>query len=502
MFSKHPAARESFIIFWLGLSSGLPILLVFGTLSIWLREAGVERATIGFLSWAALSYGFKFVWAPLVDSLRIPWLGERLGQRRSWMLVAQIMVIGCLVWMASWDPTDGHFELTMLALGAVMLAFWSATQDIVIDAYRIDFAPVDHQPLIAGVAVAGYRVGMILAGAGLLEVTTLLEPTDTYRYLVWSVGYLSMAALMLIGLTTTLLVREPVVNRAAIVSRETSDNLRLLAHFLLVACAFVAAFVFFGGLPWIMSASDNLIVGFLLQALRFSGSLACAFVFARLLSFTGLLPVERFDTIYIAPFRDFVSRYGKWALWLILVICSYRVADIVMGVMAKVFYTDMGYSKELIGRISFGFGLLVTIAGGVLGGVLALNWGLMRVFLLGAILSAASNLVFVYVASLPQPEPLALVAAIIVDNLSGGLAGAAAVAFLSSLVNRSFSATQYAAFTSMTVLLPKLFAGYSGAIVDATSYSLFFTLSALTGVPVVLLILWIWKPYNQLVRDK
>nr|MBX2807586.1 MFS transporter [Cellvibrionaceae bacterium] len=163
--------RNVVTLFVLGISSGLPILLVFGTLSVWLREAGVERATIGFLSWAGLSYGFKFVWAPLIDSIAIPWLTRRFGRRRAWMLLSQGFIIIALLFMAAMDPAASTQNFILLAAGAVLLGFASATQDIVIDAYRIDIASANYQPLLAGVAVAGYRVGMLFAGAGVLEIS-------------------------------------------------------------------------------------------------------------------------------------------------------------------------------------------------------------------------------------------------------------------------------------------------------------------------------------------
>lgn len=498
-----PALRRSLVILWLGIASGLPYLLIFGTLSIWLREAGVERSTIGFLSWAALSYGFKFIWAPLVDSLRLPFLAQRLGQRRSWLIVAQCCVILSLVWMSLWDPSSGRLGLVCLAIGAVMLGFSAATQDIVIDAYRIDFAPAVEQPLLAGTAVAGYRVGMLFAGAGALELTSIFGVEGSYSFLSWSLAYLCMAALMGTSILCTLVIKEPEVDRSHIRRSGTAaSNFGLLLHFLILVVVFIVGFMLLGQLstPW--SSVDLLasrLGSFVFEVLRFSGAISIVLLVAPLVNRLHLVPSEQVRVIYIEPFADFFHRFGKLAIWLLCLICIYRVADIVMGVMAQVFYTDMGYSRELIGRISFGFGLIVTILGGILGGVLALRWGVMPMFLLGAILAAGSNLVFVYVAYLDEPLVSALVAAIVVDNLSGGLAGAMAVAFLSSLINREFSATQYAAFTSLTVLLPKLLAGYSGVIVDAGGYPLFFILTASLGIPVVLLILYIWKPYKRLL---
>lgn len=502
LMRNTPALRRSLVILWLGIASGLPYLLIFGTLSIWLREAGVERSTIGFLSWAALSYGFKFIWAPLIDSLRLPFLADRLGQRRSWLLVAQSCVILSLVWMSLWDPSSGNLGLVCLAIGAVLLGFSAATQDIVIDAYRIDFAPAVEQPLLAGTAVAGYRVGMLFAGAGALELTAIFGVEGSYSFLSWSLAYLCMAALMSTSILCTLLIKEPDVDRSHLRQGVAASNLGLLLHFLILVVIFVVGFMLLGQLSGLWSSVeilDSRLGSFVYEVLRFSGAIAVVLLAAPLVNRLHLVPSDLVRVIYIEPFADFFHRFGKLAIWLLCLICIYRVADIVMGVMAQVFYTDMGYSRELIGRISFGFGLIVTIMGGILGGILALRWGVLPMFLLGAILAAGSNLVFVYVAYLEEPLVSALVMAIVVDNLSGGLAGAMAVAFLSSLINREFSATQYAAFTSLTVLLPKLLAGYSGVIVDAGGYPLFFILTASLGLPVVLLILYIWKPYKKLV---
>lgn len=483
-------------LFFLGVSSGLPLLLVFGTLSVWLREAGVERATIGFLSWAALSYGFKFVWAPAVDSLRLPFLSNMLGRRRSWIFLSQIIVIISLLWMSSWDPQISETNLILLALGAVLLGFASATQDIVIDAYRIDIAPDNQQALLAGVAIAGYRVGMLFAGAGALEISAMFSEEGVYSYHSWQIAYLCMAAFMLIGIATTFLVREPTI----LITREPiANNLKLFAHFLLVVCSFVFGFIVLGQLIDLVQG-NNALINFLLSALRLICSLAIAVFIGKSLCNSGLLGHKEFEDVYVSPFVDFFTRYGKLALWLILVICLYRTADIVMGVMAKVFYTDMGYSKIQISRISFAFGTIVSLIGGVFGGVLALRYGIIKILMLGAVTSAASNLIFIYLANLSEPSSTALTMAIIGDNLSGGLAGGVGVAFLSSLVNKQFSASQYAAFSSITLLFPKLLAGYSGQIVDFAGYSAFFAITAGMGVPVILLILFIWKPYSQIIK--
>ena len=479
----------------LGISSGLPILLVFGTLSVWLREAGIERATIGFLSWAGLSYAFKFVWAPAVDNLQLPWLGKMLGRRRAWMLLAQLMIIVALVWMSQWNPQSSHHHLLLLVCGAVLLGFASATQDIVIDAYRIDIAPNQQQALLAGVAIAGYRIGMLFAGAGALEISAWFSADKHYDFHAWQIAYLCMSGFMLIGVGTCLLIREPDTCHNSV---QVKNHLRLFIHFILVAGAFAGGFVLFDAILDYLRPEHH-VYAFLLAMLRLVAALSVATVTGKYLCSTGLVSRPEFRQVYISPFIDFFKRYGKLALWLILVICLYRTSDIVMGVMAKVFYVDMGYSKEQISRISFTFGTIVSLLGGILGGVLAYRFGILKILLLGAVSAALSNLIFIYLAKLPEPSSLALILAISGDNLSGGLAGGAAVAFLSSLVNRQFSASQYAAFSAITLLFPKLLAGYSGQIIDASGYPAFFAITALMGLPVVILILYIWRPYLRAI---
>ncbi len=493
--------RDVIVILLLGMASGLPYLLVFGTLSVWLVEAGIERATIGFLSWSLLAYGFKFIWSPLIDSLPIPWLSNRFGRRRSWLLVAQSMIVAALLLMAIADPIDKQ-QLIVLAIGAIWLAFASATQDIVIDAYRIDLATPKYQALFAGTAISGYRIGMVLASAGVLEISNAFD-TEGYTVLGWQIAYSAMAAIMCLAALLTLAIREPDIVNPLFYSN--NQRATTLLHFALMVAAFIIAFVIYKTwfvlpeLTW--STGSRGLVHFGYEVLGLVMALTCAIASGRLLIKIGLLNQADFSRIYIQPFSDFFKRYGRFALWLLLLICFYRISDIVMGKMAKVFYYEMGYSKAIIGRVSFGFGIVVSLTGGVLGGLLAYHFGILRILLLGAILAAASNLVFVILANLATPSTTALCLAIVADNLSGGLASAAAVAFMSSLVNREFSATQYAAFTSITQLLPSLIAGYSGQIVDAIDYPAFFILTAAMGVPVIFLIVKIWKNYRQLSID-
>ena len=490
---------HSVAIFLLGISSGIPYLLVFGTLSAWTAKAGIDRATIGFLSWVSLAYAFKFVWAPLADNLPLPLLTSRLGKRRSWIFFSQILILIALLWMSLWDPSESQFHLVLLVGGAILLAFSSATQDIVIDAYRIEVATKDQQALLAGLFVPGYRVGMILAGVGLFEVVGLLEPENSYDASAWQLGYRCMAVAMLIGVITTFLIKEP---KTSINAEQKASPGRLFTHFIFVVIVFVVLFVVIAQLKQQITPEFSRPIEFLFQAFRLGLALSGALITGRLLCQIGLLQTSEFRQVYVSPFSDFFGRFGSLAVMLLLVICFYRTADIVMGVMAKVFYVDMGYTIREIGRITFVFGTLVTLAGGVVGGLLTLRFGIMRMLMAGAVCSALSNLIFVVLANQPGPSVTLLTAAIIADNLSGGLATAVGVAFLSSLTAKKFGATQYAAFVSVTLLFPSLIAGYSGSMIEAVGYSWFFTITAIMGVPVLVLICLIWRPYNQLMSEQ
>ncbi|MGL4349602.1 MAG: MFS transporter, partial [Plesiomonas shigelloides] len=200
-----------FILFAMGFSSGLPLLLVFGTLSFWLREADVSLTEIGYMSWVALAYGVKWLWAPLVDRMPLPLLSTLLGRRRSWMFFSQLLIAAALVGMAYCDPKS---ELVQLALFALLVAFASATQDIVIDAYRIESAPERLQAALAASYMTGYRLAMIMAGAGALALAAWFGSNSEYDYVGWQTTYLVMAGLMTLGVITTLFCHEPDIDLA------------------------------------------------------------------------------------------------------------------------------------------------------------------------------------------------------------------------------------------------------------------------------------------------
>ena len=399
----------------LGFSAGLPLLLVLGTLSFWLREAGIDRTTIGYLSWVGLAYAFKWVWAPLVDRLPLPGLTRRLGRRRSWLLLSQLLIAAGLLGMASQNP---QLALTPMVWSALVVAFGSATQDIALDAYRIESASMQEQAALAATYQTGYRLAMIWAGAGVLWVATLAQGEQLgYAVRAWQVAYSVMAACMVVGIVTVLLSPEP-QPRPLPPSRSVQE--------------------------WLHSA-------------------------------------------LVAPFADFIARY-RWQAALVLgLIAVYRISDVVMGIMANPFYVDMGYTKAQVAAVTKIYGVLMTLLGAFVGGAMAMRWGVMRVLMLGALLSASSNLLFAWLAG-QAPTTVGLTLVVSADNLAGGIASAAFIAYLSSLTNVQYSATQYALFSSMMLLAPKWLAGFSGQFVDAYGYSPFFISTAALGLPVLVLV--------------
>ncbi|MBU6503963.1 MAG: AmpG family muropeptide MFS transporter, partial [Burkholderiales bacterium] len=371
-----------------------------------------------------LAYAFKWVWAPLVDRLPIPVLTRLLGRRRSWLLLAQAAIIAGLVAMSFNDP---QAALQPVVWGALAVAFGSATQDIALDAFRIESANVERQGALAAAYQTGYRLAMIWAGAGVLWIAARAEGASAaqvaahaaanYQHGAWQTAYQVMAASMLLGVLTVLFSPEP-----ARIALPPAKNLA----------------------EWLQGA-------------------------------------------LVEPFADFIRRYRWQAALILALIAIYRISDVVMGIMANPFYVDMGYTKDEVAAVTKIFGVIMTLAGAFVGGSISVRWGVMRVLMLGAILSAASNLLFAWLAS--QGHDLrALIAVISADNLSSGIASAAFIAYLSSLTNVNYSATQYALFSSMMLLLPKFLAGFSGNYVDAFGYPQFFTMTALLGLPVLLLV--------------
>jgi PAT family beta-lactamase induction signal transducer AmpG len=425
---RHPRVLA---MLFLGFSAGLPFMLVFSTLSAWLREVGIERATIGMLSWVGIIYSIKFFWAPVVDRLPLPVLHRLLGRRRSWMLLAQIGIAVGLFNMAHLDPV-GH--LGAMAALALLVAFSSATQDVAIDAWRIEAAPPPMQGVMAAAYQLGYRIAIMVGSAGALWVAA------DYG---WTASYTAMAAMVGVGLLTTLVIAEPepsVERQTLAQEQRVIDWLERKAHW-----------------P---------------ESLRQVGSW-----------FVGAV---------VCPFLDFFTRYGtKLAVLMLAFIASYRLTDFTMGVMANPFYLDVGYTLKEIAAVAKLFGLVSSIVGVVLGGVAVARLGNVKSLAFGSLAVIASNLMFMTLAFQDSPSLTGLAIVVSADNLAMGIAGTALIAYLSSLTTASYTATQYALFSSMYALPGKLLMGTSGFVVDAIGYPWFFVYTSCLGVPALVLLYFI-----------
>lgn len=494
--------KPVWIMLFLGFSAGIPILLIFSSLSLWLREAGVERSTVTYFSWAVLGYSFKFLWAPLVDKIPIPLLTSLLGRRRSWLLLSQFAIMASIVLMAFTDPQNG---LRAMAVAAILLGFSSATHDVALDAFRIESAVPRLQAILSSTYIAGYRTGMIVAGAGALYLAEGFGSSkEIYSYLAWQKTYLIMAATILVGVFTTLIIKEP-DSVGKEYDFETLDYFRFLLTFLASIAAFVLVLSQMPEVPKLFEGGVQKLFNFVFYGFEFVTALVVAFLTALLFKRTGLVNETLVNQGYVEPIKDFFARYGKLAVWVLLLVGFYRISDIVLGVITNVFYQDMGYSKSEIATVSKFFGVFMTISGSFIGGIVALRIGVMRALLIAAILVVITNLLFIWLTNvgsnfsywtIPLIEarmPKELTVVIIFDNLVQGMSLAAFIAWLSSLTNVSFTATQYAIFSSLMTLLPKFLGGYSGSLVDMFGYSNFFLFSSLIGIPVIILIIYLSK---------
>lgn len=417
-------------LLFLGFSAGLPFLLVFSTLNTRLADIGVEIATIGFFSWLGITYSIKVLWAPVLDRLRLPLLDRWFGKRRSWMLLAQAGIAAGLYGMAQ---VDAGRAPEMMALFGLVVAFSSATQDIAIDAYRIEIASERLQAAMAATYIFGYRLALLVAGAGALYIAELWS---------WQASYEVMALLMGVGVVTVLSVPEPRVNHLAAaedIAGRVQQEILKRAHLK----------------PWLARAAG-----------WFSAAVA-------------------------GPFLDFFRRYRQFALIILVMVAVYRISDIAMGVMANPFYLNfMGFTKVEIANVSKLFGFFMTIVGSMAGGILVEKYGVRRILLLGAVMTAATNLLFVVLAQYP-PSVSALALVISADNLSGGIANVALIAWLSSMTSAAFTATQYALFSSLMTLPGKFLGGFSGLVVEGYGYAEFFLLAGVMGIPAILLALYL-----------
>jgi len=403
--------RRAMALLVLGFASGLPLLLVYSTLSFRLRQQGVTLSDIGWFSLAGMAYACKFAWSPVVDHLGIPGLTARLGRRRSWLIVAQIVTAACMVLLGMSDPAHG---LVPVAFWAVALAFASATQDIVVDALRIEMLDADEQGGGAANFVNGYRVGTLAAGAGALIIA------ETWG---WVAAYGAMAALMVPAMLVALALPEP--ETPAAVREEAGHDWR-----------------------------------------------------------------TRLSEAVVDPLRQFMTRKG----WIVILgfVAFYKYGDALLGAMANPFYADMGFSGTEIALVTKGWGLAMSLIGAFLGGLLTLRFGVLKALMATGILQLAGNLAFAWLAASGKSIPI-LSVAIATENLTGAMATAAFVAYLSGLCDARFTATQYALLTSLTALARTLFAAGGGHLADATGWAAFFIVTMAAAVPGLMLLAWLMR---------
>ncbi len=470
--------KENIIMGGLGFSAGLPIMLVFSTLSVWLITAGIDRSTVTLFSWAGFAYSFKFLWSPIVDKFQIPILGK-IGHRKSWLLTTQLLIFFSIILASYSNPQSG---LKFMVLSIVLIAFFSATQDIVIDAFRIESAPEKKQGPLSSMYLAGYRVAMIVSGAGSLWLAAIFGG-ESYQQNVWKHVYQIISLFMGIGLISTIFAKEPNTKNQNKIGKISQVKFTISTLF-----SVIIFFVVFLNFPII--DNSNYLFTFLFSLSKILFSFVSSLITLYILEKIKFLPKKKSREIFIEPITNFFKRYRKIAIIILLLIGLYRIADVVMGVMANIFYLEKGYEIKNIATFSKFFGLIATICGGFLGGFCAMKFSTYKSLLIGAIAASSTNLLFALLAIIDK-NLVYLATIIIADNLASRFAGASFVVYLSSLTSIKFTATQYALFTSLMLFIPKLIAGYSGTIVDILNYPLFFIFTAILGLPVIFIIIYL-----------
>lgn len=427
------ADRRVLALLFFGFSSGLPLALTFGTLSLWLAEVGVSKTTIGLFALMGTPYTFKFLWSPFVDRMSLPYFTRRLGRRRGWAIITQLALMATIVGLGATNPAT---RPGLTALLAFAVAFWSATQDIVIDAYRVEILEEPQFGAGAATIVLGYRVGMLVSGAGALYLATFVG---------WFATYAFMAALMAVGIVAVLVNPEPKVKK----SRESLDQEKRVAAYLLAR-----------------------------PHLRGHMAKALSWIYGAVIS----------------PFAEFVGRRG-W-LWILLFILLYKFGDALAGVMGNPFYVELGFTKIQIANFSKAFGLAATIIGGVIGGLMVNRMGILKSLLICGLLQMVSNLMFAALAAAGNSTAM-LGLTIAIENLSGGMGTAAFVAYLSSLCNVAYTATQYALLTSLMAFGRTLLSSSGGWLADHMDWIGFFILTTVAALPGLVLLLWIARRFPR-----
>ena len=472
--------RRMLVMLALGFAAGLPNLLIFDTLSAWLRQVDVPLRTIGFFSLATLAYSLKFLWAPLVDRTSIPLLGPWLGHRRAWMLATQgVIILG--LWLVS--GSNPAANLWLVVSFAALVAFASATQDVVVDAWRIEAAGAERQGAMAAMYQWGYRIAILTAGIVPLVLAGRID---------WSFAYATMAALMAIGVAAVFAApRElprpvmPPLMPHDLPRRPVAEALEWIGRLaLLLAGAYVFGAGFSGEFLMIEAPAaalgaapdalaawqgvwDQKPAGTLIQAGLAAAGLLLIVAAALPVPGARTRPSTYFARSYGDPLRDFFGRFAGTAGLILAMICCYRLSDFVLNIMNP-FYLDLGFDLETIAGVRKGVGVVMLMLGVGVGGWSIARFGLMRSLVIGALAGPVSNLMFAWLA-MQGPDWHAFALAIMVDNLSAGYAATVLIAYMSSLTSAGFTATQYALFTSLYSLPGKLIAAQSGTIVEASA---------------------------------
>lgn len=405
--------RRMVLICVLGFASGLPLALTLATLSAWLAQAGISRTAIGLFALVGLPYTLKFLWSPLIDGLRLPFVTARLGRRRGWLLVSQLALAGAILGLGGADPAR---DVMLTAALALAVAFLSATQDIVIDAWRVEILQSREQGAGAAAVQLGYRVGMLVSGAGALYIA------DAFGF---SIAYMVMAVGMAVGMAATLIAAEPASPGGSRMPSRARTGL----------------------LPWL-------------------------------------------DAHVVRPFADFMRRPGWVAV--ILFIILYKFGDAIAGVMANPFFIDIGFSLSEIASVTKVFGIVATLAGAVAGGVLVARTGIFAALMLCGVLQMLSNLMFA-VQALAGADIVVLTGTIAIENFSGGMGTAAFVAYLSRLCSFSFTATQYALFSSLAAVGRTVLSSGGGWLADRLDWFWFFIATGACAVPGLIVLAWLMR---------
>ncbi|WP_448191387.1 AmpG family muropeptide MFS transporter [Azospirillum sp. sgz301742] len=411
-------------ILFLGFSEGLPLALTGSTLTRWLSEGGISKEAIGLFALVTVPYALKFVWAPIIDRLRLPLVTRLFGRRRGWALVTQGALALALLGLAETDPAVDPWWTALLA---VVVAFCSASQDIVIDAFRVESLRDDQQGAGAATLVLGYRFGMLASGAGALYLAEVVG---------WHTSYTVMAGLMVVGMLTILLNPEP----AAPTSREAQARERHVAEWLAAR-------------PHIAGRRAELL----------------AWLYGAV----------------VAPFAQFMTRRG-WIL-ILLFIATYKMGEVMAGQMSQPFYKELGFEKSEVAAVSKVFGLWATIVGGLIGGVFVSRVGVLRALLTGGVAQMLSNLAYVLLAWSGH-DVVMLAVTVAIENVCAGIATAAFVAYLSSLCNVAYTATQYALLTSFTKVGGDLFGASSGYFAAHMGWIGFFLVATAACAPALIVL--------------